>query len=49
MPPKEDIDYSIVKNIRTFKHGQMVQPYKNGILIKSDDIVKDRKFYIHMI
>ena len=40
VPPKEDIDYSIVKNIRTFKHGQMVQTYKNGILIKSDDSCK---------
>ena len=40
VPPKEDIDYSIVKNIKIFKHGEMVQPYKNGILIKSDDSCK---------
>ena len=40
VPPKEDIDYSIIKNIKTFKHGEMAQPYKNGILIKNDDSCK---------
>ena len=45
VPTTEDIDYSIIKNIDNVKHGELVQPYKNGILIKKDISCKGSHFF----
>ena len=45
VPTTEDIDYSIIKNIDNVKHGELVQPYKNGILIKKDLSCKGSHFF----
>ena len=44
VPLTEDIDYSIIKNIKDQKYGEIVKPYKDGVLIVINDSPKGHHF-----
>jgi len=46
VPTMEDIDYSIIKNTEDQKYGEMVQPYKDGILIVRNGTPKRNHFFL---
>ena len=45
VPKIEDIDYSIVKNKEDQKYGELVQPYKDGILVIKNGTPKGNHFF----
>ena len=46
IPKIEDIDYSIIKNTENQKYGEIVQPYKDGILIVKNGTPKGNHFFL---
>jgi len=46
VPTIEDIDYSIIKNTKDQKYGEIVQPYKDGILIVKNGNPKGNHFFL---
>ena len=46
VPKIEDIDYSIIKNTEDQKYGEMVQPYKDGILVVRNGTPKGNHFFL---
>ena len=46
VPITEDIDYSIIKNVKNQKYGEIVQPYKDGVLIVKNENPKGNHFFM---
>ena len=46
VPTTEDIDYSIIKNVKNQKYGEIVQPYKDGVLIVKNENPKGNHFFM---
>ena len=46
VPSLENIDYSIIKNTKDKKYGEIVQPYKDGILIVKNGTPKGNHFFL---
>jgi|TARA_R100000455_G_C6271311_1_gene127496 hypothetical protein len=46
VPKIEDIDYSIIKNTKDQRYGEIVQPYKDGILIVRNGTPKGNHFFL---
>ena len=45
LPFTEEIDYSLIKDSRKSRYGEVVTPYKNGFLIVRDDNPKGAHFF----